>query len=355
MNDNIRIDSHKLHLHPRRVADWLEQGDCFPLYMEFSPSGACNYRCKFCGMDHMGYPKRYLETNLLNTRIEELGRLGLKSLMFAGEGEPLMHKDISQLAIHAKDSGIDVSFTTNGALLTEQKARKLLPVASWIKVSVNAAKAKTHAEVHRVKEKVFGMVIRNLETAIQVRQNLGSSCTLGVQMLLLPENREEALLLASRCRDIGVDYLVIKPYSQNPQSGTYIYEGSKYEGVESLESDLSQFQSESFRIYFRSRSMKKQEVSHSYQYCHALPFWAYLDSGGTLWSCLDHAGNEKFNFGNIYDNTFQEIWAGEQRRKAMEWFEKNFDCSVCRVNCRMDEINRYLWELKHPGPHVNFI
>jgi len=25
------------------------------------------------------------------------------------------------------------------------------------------------------------------------------------------------------------------------------------------------------------------------------------------------------------------------------------------VGCRMDEINRYLWELKHPHPHVNFV
>jgi hypothetical protein len=27
----------------------------------------------------------------------------------------------------------------------------------------------------------------------------------------------------------------------------------------------------------------------------------------------------------------------------------------CRVNCRMDKINAFLWELKHPPAHANFI
>lgn len=355
MNDKIRIDSHKLHLHPRRVAEWLEEGDCFPVYMEFSPSGACNYRCKFCGMDHMGYPNRYLETELVKTRLEELGRLGLKSLMFAGEGEPLMHKDIGQLAAHAKASGIDVCFTTNGALLTEKKARELLPVTSWIKVSINAGSAQTHAEIHQVKESIFETVLKNLATAVRVREEIGSKCTLGGQMLLLPENRDEILPLVQRCKEIGIDYLVIKPYSQNPQSQTTTYSEVSYTGVEELEAMVAPFQSEVFRIVVRSDAMRKHESGHHYTSCQALPFWSYLDSGGTLWSCLDHAGNEDFRLGNIYQNTFQEIWTGEQRRKSMGWFAKNFDCSVCRVNCRMDEINRYLWELKSPGPHANFI
>ena len=35
--------------------------------------------------------------------------------------------------------------------------------------------------------------------------------------------------------------------------------------------------------------------------------------------------------------------------------DEKFIHQNCRKNCRLDEINKYLDELKHPGEHVNFI
>jgi len=306
-------------------------------------------------MDHMGYPNRFLDTAIFKSRLTELGNLGLKSLMFAGEGEPLMHPDIGELAQHAKSSGIDISFTTNGALLTVKKAEQILPVTSWIKISVNAGTATTHAKLHRVKESVFDTVLKNISSTVALRSQLGSKCTIGAQMLLLPENWNEALLLTQYCRDLGVDYLVFKPYSQNPQSNTHVYADTSYANIDELEEQLIRYSTSDFKVVLRSHAMRKQEERQHYASCQALPFWAYLDSGGTLWSCLDHAGNDHFRLGNIYQSSFEEIWTGDVRRNAMKWFADNFNCSVCRVNCRMDEINRYLWELKNPGQHANFI
>ncbi len=54
-------------------------------------------------------------------------------------------------------------------------------------------------------------------------------------------------------------------------------------------------------------------------------------------------------------NTFKEIWEGEKRVLSIKWVERELDINQCRVNCRMDEINRYLWDLKNHPEHVNFI
>ena len=137
--DRYRIDSHKLLYHVPRVNDWLNGKLVYPIYMEVSPSGACNHRCTFCALDFMTYQKRYLDTVLLIDRLSEMGRLGLKSIMYGGEGEPLMHGQIADIINHTKKSGIDAALTTNAVLLTEAMSEKILGAMEWMKVSIGAA------------------------------------------------------------------------------------------------------------------------------------------------------------------------------------------------------------------------
>ena len=355
MADQYKIDSHKLIYHPARTAEYLEKGDTFPIYLEISPSGGCNHRCTFCGMDHRGYVSRFIDTELIKTRISEMAGLGLKSIMFAGEGEPLLHKDIVDIVNHTKSVGIDSSFTTNAVLLNEKKANGLLPNTSWIKVSCNAGSAETYAKVHRSGERDFEKVMKNIKTTNEIRKVEGHTCTLGAQMILLPENRHEAVELGKRVRDLGADYLVIKPYSQNASSITTIYKDVRYDEELELQEQLDALKTDSFKVIFRSHAMKKHGEVHAYSSCNALPFWAYIGSEGNIWGCSDFVGNEDFNYGNINDMTVKEIWYGKQRKDLMDKFNKSFNCSQCRTNCRMDDVNKYLWELKNPAPHDNFI
>lgn len=212
-NDKYRIDSHKLMLHPQRVADWLAGKEIAPIYMEVSPSGAYNHRCVFCAMDYIGYQPRFLDSSKWAAKIGEMAEIGLKSIMFAGEGEPFLNRSMPEIAKATKQSGIDIAFTTNGVLLKPDKAELVLPLTSWIKVSCNAGSAETYARIHTTQADDFELALTNIEQAVKIKQKHGYACTIGLQMLLLPENRHEAVDLAKRAREIGVDYLVIKPYS----------------------------------------------------------------------------------------------------------------------------------------------
>ena len=354
--DKYRIDSHKLHFHVERVNDWLAGKDIAPIYMEISPSGACNHRCVFCALDFMAYRPTFLDTHVLESCLAELADLGLKSVMFAGEGEPLLHKDIEQIACGARRRGLDIAFTTNGVLLNEKKAEQLLPVCSWIKVSCNGGTPETYNALHRGRPDDFHTVFKNLEKAVKLRQLHRFPCTLGLQMLLLPENRKKAVALAKKCRDIGLDYLAIKPYSQHPQSKTKIYENISYETLGLEKEELLSLATDSFSIIYREESMNAWDKgSRQYQQCLALPFWSYLDAQGNIYGCSMHLNDDRFLYGNIYRQKFAEIWFGEKRRESLTWVRTHIDPQNCRVNCRMDKINDYLWSLTHPPEHVNFI
>jgi MoaA/NifB/PqqE/SkfB family radical SAM enzyme len=354
--DKYRLDSHKLIYHVDRTSDWLAGENIYPLYAEISPCGACNHRCTYCGLDFMQYQSRRLETGMLKERLVELGRLGLKSVMYAGEGEPFLHKDMAEIIEYTKRSGIDVGVTSNAVFCDEKTAERTIPHMSWIKVSINGATRETYSKIHQCKPDDLDRVMKNMTYAAQVKKKHGYQCTLGMQLLLLPENHHEAKMLAQKARDIGMDYLVIKPYSQHPLSKTEIYKNIRYSDYDYLEDELKGLGDENFNVIFRVRTMKKwDEAARNYKRCLALPFWTYIDAGGDVWGCSIYLGNKDFLYGNIYKNTFQQIWEGEARKKSLERVASCLNVENCRVNCRMDEINRYLWELKNPPAHVNFI
>ena len=354
--DKYDIDSHKLMYHVRRVHDFLDGKMIYPIYMEISPSGACNHRCTYCGLDFMEYKARYLDTDILKERLSELGSLGLKSIMYAGEGEPFLHRNMAEIIEHTKKSKIDVAVTTNGVLLSKKIADSVLAFTEWIKVSINGATPETYAKIHRGGAGDFDKVIENMSYAAKVKKNNNYACTLGMQLVLLPENAHEVLQMAALAKDIGMDYLVIKPYSQHPQSKTALYSSVQYSDYEYLENQLDKFNTDSFNVIFRMRAMKKWDKGErNYRRCLALPFWSYIDAGGNVWGCSVYLGDERFLYGNIYEQTFQDIWNGDKRMQSLREVSEKLDISQCRVNCRMDEINRYLWKLKFPPRHVNFI
>jgi len=364
MTNSYRIDNHKLIFHPQRVAQWQadnEQWDTaksiYPIYLEISPVGHCNHRCVFCAKDYIGYQKREIPYEILKQRITEMAGLGVKSIMFAGEGEPLLYKKLPEIIEHCENVGIDTSLTTNFAMASDEALETYVKNCKWIKVSLNAGNAKVYSEIHRTKEEDFNKVLENLSKAVSLRKEMGKGSTLGAQMLLLPENFNSAAELAGHSRDKGLDYLVIKPYSQHLMSNTKKYEDISYSDYMFLEKELEKYNTETFKVIFRANTMKKMTNKvERYKKCCAVPFfWGYIMSDGNVFGCSSFLENPEFCYGNINENSFKEIWEGQRRKENFEYIKTIMNAENCRINCRMDEINRYLWELKNPSPHVNFI
>ena len=278
----------------------------------------------------------------------EAKRLGIKSVMFAGTGEPLIHKRIAYITATAAAHGLDVAFTTNGVLL--DRLGETLEVCTWVKVSLNAGTPETYAAVHKTDVKDWDKVWRNIRDAVKRKGN----CTLGVQCVVLPENCYEMRGLASMCADAGVDYLVLKPYSQGTFSITRKYEGTDYKAMRSYLQGVTEFSNDTFKVVYRSDSMQQESEAHKYDKCRATPvFWVYAMADGRVFTCSAHLLDERFCIGNLNEQSFQEIWEGDRRRE--NWaLMRHFNIKQCRLNCRMDKPNRYLADFTRIA-HRNFI
>lgn len=356
MTDTRKIDQHKLQFHPIRVAQtlqadtWDKYKEVVPIYAEVGTTNFCNFSCSFCGIDYARKHDSSIDVSIFNARIKELGSVGLKSLMFAGEGESLLHKGISSMIQATKDAGVDVSITTNGVPMTQKFIELSLKNVSWIKVSFNASSPEKYADIHKCRERDFFTVCENIKFAVEYRKQHGIACDLGMQMVLVDDNAHEAEEFVKLSKTLGVDYAVIKRYSQHTFSDTQIHKDTDYSKYLDLGKRLEGYADENFSVVFRSNSMVE---ASSYSKCLSLPLWMYIDSNLDIYNCSAYLLQDRFNLGNLNDSDFKTIWQGSKRQAL---FEEGICIDECRKNCRMNHANIYLDQIANDKvPHVNFI
>jgi radical SAM protein with 4Fe4S-binding SPASM domain len=357
--DDFQIDGHKLFWHLDRVAAWQAGEQIAPIYVEISPVSFCNHRCVFCGLDFAREQRLSLDTDAACHGLADMARLGVRSVMFAGEGEPLLHPGLGDMVTAAKRSGLDVSITTNGSAGNGEIWRKLTTNLTWLRFSVDAGQPETYSKVHGTEEKAFTSLLNNIEKALAVRNETGSPCTVGVQFLLVRESMgdiEEAIRLFG---EMGVDYLSFKPFSEHPQMINKNDFACPPEKIDEIQGMVDHYRDifPNTRLIFRKAATDVYAAGHkAFSHCHAMPFWGYISSKGDFYTCSVFLNDKRFNIGNIYHDNMSDIIFGVQRKDSLSFGAKELSIGhECRVNCRMARINEFLEFLTHRPEHLNFI
>lgn len=353
----MMIDGQKLPWHLDRVLDWREGKVVVPVYVEMSPTARCNHRCSFCGLD-FARGAATLPTDLVVRRLREMGRLGVRSVMFAGEGEPLLHPGLPEMVRAARKAGIDVALTTNGSRGTASLWRKLLPDLSWVKFSIDAGTASVHSLVHGVAPGEFQKVCDGVRHAVAIRREACVATTIGVQYLLVEENVGDVGKAVRLFDSIGVDYLVVKPFSPHPKMVAARKTRFDAAAIREVESEIRAARRPGgMDVVFRKDAFRAARASRpSQRHCHALPFWGYVDSDGGFHTCSVFLGDDRFRVGNIRRQTMRRILLGPERAASVAFGAASLKVGEeCRTNCRMARINEFLDAVIDQPMHVNFI
>jgi len=138
--DSARLPSHLLQFSAdkRPVVVW-------------NVTRRCNLKCVHCyaGSRNIRY-RDELTTQEGKRLIEDLARFGSPVILLSG-GEPLMRKDLPELARHAVEHGMRVVISTNGTLITEKTAAVYREIGlSYVGVSLDGMR-ETHDRFRGVK------------------------------------------------------------------------------------------------------------------------------------------------------------------------------------------------------------
>lgn len=349
------IDSHKLKYHPIRLAEWYQGKDIYPLFVELSPINICNYRCQFCAFDYTGYKGSVLSEGTLLGLIKDLADIGVKSIVFAGTGEPLLHKGLAKVIETAYRAGLDIGLSTNGYFMTDAMADKILPFLTWIRFSFNAGTPESYGLIHGCKPEAFNTVVKNISSCVNIKQEKGLPVTLGMQSLILKDNQADALKMAVLGKQIGVDYLSFKPFSPHPLSLNENIGEQQLLLEEDALNELHKLSDAQYQIIVRKNAIKALTYGKKqYEKCLGLPFACYIEADGNIYACNTFVGDKNAIYGNIHESSFRQIWNSTIKKEAMARLS-NLAQGKCRHACRMDSINNYLWDVKNPPSHFNFI
>lgn len=355
------MEGCKLMWHPDRVAQWLNGERIAPLHIDVGLSKGCNIRCEYCfGVMQNNFYKQgkdlFFPREPLLEYLRQAGQAGVRSMAFIGEAEPTLNPHLYEAIEVGKKSGIDISLGTNGLLYdTGKEGQKALEYLSWIRFNISAASKESYARIHGSKD--FALALEKIKFCVHYKQQHNLEVTIGLQMVLTPNNKDQALPLARLGAELGVDYLVIKQCSDARDNTLGIYDHlEEYQSFQDVLKAAEECSTERYKVIVKW-DMISNQGERNYDHCLGAPFLLYSSGDGRLYPCGMFFGRyeKEFRLGDLTRQGFIEILESKRYQEVMDKVARLDVHTFCYANCRTHFINDYVWRLTHPPAHVNFV
>lgn len=361
MADKYIMDGHKLLWHLDRVNDWLNGKRIAPIHIDVGLSKGCNIRCEYCfGVIQGNFYRKgsevYFPREPLIRYVKEAGEIGVRSMAFVGEAEPLLNPHVYEAIAEGKKGGVDVALGTNGILLdTDKNGSSTLEHLSWIRFNISAASDEAYRRIHRSKE--FSTVLGKIKFCVDTKVKNGLTVTIGLQMVLTPSNVDQVIPLAELGKALGVDYLVIKQCSDTVENDLGVYSKlDEYDRFTDVLKDAESISSGGYNVIAKWQKITNKG-KRNYDQCLGVPFLLYSSGDGKLYpcGCFFDIKEKEYRMGDLVKQSFKEIFESDRYWEVVEKVKQIDVHKECYSNCRTHCINEFLWQSKHPPAHINFV
>ncbi len=352
----LYMDGTKLDRHLDEVVRW-RKGEWFaPIHMEISLTNVCNQHCTFCYID-WSHGKTRMSEAMVERLVRDAKRIGVKSALIAGEGEPTVNKAYVRAVEVAGEVGFDIALNSNMVHMDEDEIARVLPHLAWLRMSVQAPERALYAAIHQAPESHFDKMLANIRACVALKRDRGLSVSLGIQQVLLKENAHTVYDLAKLAKDVGVDYYVIKPCHPHEMNKmgyeTVAHLVDRHRDVLERAQALSD---DRFRAVVRWNFLREVEEPRTYGKCLAIPFIIQIGARGDVFTCYPMSDRPEHSYGSLAEQGLEEILKSDRFRSTCRWVEENVDVSKCMPTCRQHNANKYLWWLAEETPrHLNFV
>jgi len=320
---NLILDSHKLPHHFERVQAWEAGERIAPVSVDMALTRACGAMCAFCyAMVQEPQERSSVKVDSSLSLLDDFKSIGVKSVSLISDGESTISKSYVPFIQHASDLGIDVGNATNAWEWGPEKIEAVLPHLTWVRFTVAAGRPESYAKImYKGPEhtQVFDKAMANIRYAVEYKRKNNLPVTLGIQMVLLPEYKDEIIPFAQLAIDLGVDYGVIKHCSDD-ENGTLGVDYSKYEPLYGTLKEAEKMSTGQTKIIVKwEKIMDKGKPSYNRFYG---PQFLLQISGSGLIAPSGMFFNAKFSklhIGNFTEERFIDMFNSDRYWRAMNY------------------------------------
>jgi len=362
------LDGHKLSWHKDRVLAWLRGERIAPITVDCSLTRRCTYRCIYCYGQLQTNDEKRMTKDVIFRFLDDAAEIGVKAISFVSDGESTCSPHLYDAIIKGKANGLDMALGTNGYLLKDEKLAEILPRLTYLRFNISAGEPAPYARIMGCEEKCFYKVHDTIKKCVEIKKKENLTVTLGIQMVLIPQDADQIIPFAKLGKELGVDYAIIKHCSDDERHTLGVNYSEYFKLVDILK-EAESLSSDDYLVKAKwSKILSKGE--RCYHRCYGPPFIIQFSGSGLVAPCgmLFNSRYEKYHMGNIADKPFKEIWKSERYWEVVRLIVSDeFDArTMCGSLCLQHKVNEFLWDLKQgeaspkepegePPAHINFI
>jgi len=362
------LDGHKLFWHKDRVKAWLKGERIAPVTIDCSLTRRCNYRCIYCYGQLQSNDEKRMTRDVIFRFLDDAAEIGVKAISFVSDGESTCSPHLYDAILRGKANGLDIALGTNGYLLKEERLEEILKALTYLRFNISAGEPDRYAHIMGCEKECFYKVCDIIRKCIKIKKEKKLDVTLGLQMVLMPDFKDQIIPIIKLGKKLGIDYVVIKHCSDDERS-TLGIDYSKYDALTNLLNEAESYSDKECLVKVKwSKILSK--ARRRYSQCYGPPFIIQLSGSGLVAPCgmLFNRRYKKYHIGNIVDTSFRKIWKSKRYWNVLDLIASpKFDTrTMCGTLCLQDRVNEFLWDLKHGEVklqdvksqmpmHVNFI
>tara|TARA_B100001540_G_scaffold306893_1_gene319526 strand:+ start:286 stop:1254 length:969 start_codon:yes stop_codon:yes gene_type:complete len=182
--------------------------------LDIELTNRCNAQCTFCPRDQTP-DQGFMSFDIFKRSVQRARELELTpKIHSAGQGEPTLHPQLPEFAQYVHEQGIEYGFTTNGSLLTEELARKVIDAnVSHIVFSISDLD-EDYEEVYALK---FDVTRSNIMRFLDINEELGKPIRTTVSLVAHDLNKPKLSQYRKFWAEAGIDEFI--HYDQTNRGG----------------------------------------------------------------------------------------------------------------------------------------